>query len=647
MRPFRHVSLLQSSQTVEVIGCTESRSASWEQTRYSNLTAWMRQTPGSERRPELATNMPIAAYAEVERAGAALLARTAGRQQARRPFERALRLLAAVGGIASRMDAAASYIRTMKPINERLRRHIDTTPHDLTPLLEGSQPRRSAKALETLGPVSRTPGPRVGRDLLPLVTLAGRADLCAREAFVALRESGRTTALAVIERQGSQVLSVPCHEGWSADQAARATERRTGVIPIRMGAMGEREFDLMVVPKNDSPARVFVHSFKAFVGHMLTLQSLREKERAQSAVFSPSEFVTCEDGVFASQAIVRLLAKARLAAATDYGVLITGETGTGKEVLARLVHKYSARSSRDFVPFNCTSVPLDVVESQLFGHRKGSFTGATDDAPGVIRGATGGTLFLDEIGDLNPAVQPKLLRFLDSKEVHPLGEARPVKANVRIIAASNANIDRLVQNGHFREDLFYRLNIFRLDVPPLRERREEIPVLVHHFLRLYASEVGRPPLAVDDDALKCLLLHEWPGNVRMLANEVRRAMAMANRARPDPGRAPLTRNRRSRIHHSRLGIDHGFSGYRRRPGTRAARPTTGRRRGRYRARGHHEGTSTGQRAPNRGGTTARITRKGLSLKCERLGIGLPTTRLGPRHGRPHAKQRLKEKAPAQ
>ena len=181
--------------------------------------------------------------------------------------------------------------------------------------------------------------------------------------------------------------------------------------------MGEREFDLMVVPKDDSPARVFVHSFKAFVGHMLTLQSLREKERAQSAVFSPSEFVTCEDGVFASQAMVRLLAKARLAAATDYGVLITGETGTGKEVLARLVHKYSARSSRDFVPFNCTSVPLDVVESQLFGHRKGSFTGATDDAPGVIRGANGGTLFLDEIGDLNPAVQPKLLRFLDSKEV--------------------------------------------------------------------------------------------------------------------------------------------------------------------------------------------------------------------------------------
>jgi DNA-binding NtrC family response regulator len=224
--------------------------------------------------------------------------------------------------------------------------------------------------------------------------------------------------------------------------------------------------------------------------------------------------------------MLRLLATARQVAPGGEAILITGETGTGKEMLARVIHKYSARADRDFVPFNCTSVPKDMVESQLFGHRRGAFTGAQDDAPGVLRAADGGTLLLDEVGDLESSVQPKLLRFLEGQEVHPLGEPKPVKVDVRVIAATNADIDELVSDGRFREDLFYRLNIIRLDVPPLRERREEIPPLVYHFLRRFGAERGLPHLKMTDPALKCLLLYEWPGNVRRLANVVRRAVAL-------------------------------------------------------------------------------------------------------------------------
>ena len=168
-----------------------------------------------------------------------------------------------------------------------------------------------------------------------------------------------------------------------------------------------------------------------------------------------------------------------------------------------------------------------MLDSQLFGHRKGSFTGATDHFPGVIRAAAGGTLFLDEIGDTTLEVQPKLLRFLDSHEVHPIGEVQPVRADVRVIAATNANLDALVAEGRFREDLFYRLNIVRLHVPPLRERRVEIPAFANHYLRKHAQEYGKGDLRLSEETMEYLLLYRWPGNVRQLANEMRRMAALA------------------------------------------------------------------------------------------------------------------------
>ena len=177
------------------------------------------------------------------------------------------------------------------------------------------------------------------------------------------------------------------------------------------------------------------------------------------------------------------MALARKVAAVNVSVLITGESGTGKEILARAIHRYSARADKPFVPFNCAAIPREMLESQLFGHRRGAFTGADRDNPGVIRAARDGTLFLDEIGELSLELQPKLLRFLESGEISPLGEPTLQTVDVRIVAATNANLEQLVQQGRFREDLFYRLNVIRLSIPPLRERRDEIPALVHHFVR--------------------------------------------------------------------------------------------------------------------------------------------------------------------
>jgi len=222
-----------------------------------------------------------------------------------------------------------------------------------------------------------------------------------------------------------------------------------------------------------------------------------------------------------------ILTVARRIADTTVPVLITGETGTGKEVLARLSHSYSNRSKNPFLPFNCTSMSRDMSESQLFGHRRGSFTGATEDYKGVIRAANHGTLLLDEIGDMHFDVQPKLLRFLESDEIHSVGEPHPQKVDVRVIAATNADLKTLVAKGEFREDLYYRLNIVPIHLPPLRERRGEIPALVSHYLEKYARDFRKGDLRLAEEAMDHLVLSKWPGNVRQLANQMRRVAALA------------------------------------------------------------------------------------------------------------------------
>ena len=234
-----------------------------------------------------------------------------------------------------------------------------------------------------------------------------------------------------------------------------------------------------------------------------------------------------EDTIFRSPRMVELLRIAERLAATNLPILITGETGTGKEVIARLIHDRSLVKRGPFVPCNCSAMPRDLVESQLFGHRRGAFTGAHDSFPGMIRAAERGTLFLDEIGDLELAAQPKLLRFLESGEIHPVGDMRAHHVAARIVAATNADLDVLCDQGRFRRDLFYRVGVARIALPPLRERKDEIPALAALFLTRFARECGRTNLRLGDDLIAALLLYDWPGNIRQLANEIRRVAALA------------------------------------------------------------------------------------------------------------------------
>jgi Response regulator containing CheY-like receiver, AAA-type ATPase, and DNA-binding domains len=208
-------------------------------------------------------------------------------------------------------------------------------------------------------------------------------------------------------------------------------------------------------------------------------------------------------------------------------VLITGESGTGKELVARAIHVGSPRASAMYLPYNCTTTTRDLADSQLFGHRRGSFTGAVTDQPGIIRSAASGTLFLDEIGDLPTDVQPKLLRFLEQGEIMPVGETRPIHVDVRVLAATNADLEQRVAEGKFREDLYYRLSVIRIHVPPLRERREEIPHLTSFFLRESIDELNKPDVEISPAVLDLFAQYLWPGNVRQLRNEIKRAVAMS------------------------------------------------------------------------------------------------------------------------
>ncbi|MGE0192968.1 MAG: sigma 54-interacting transcriptional regulator [Planctomycetota bacterium] len=235
-----------------------------------------------------------------------------------------------------------------------------------------------------------------------------------------------------------------------------------------------------------------------------------------------------EGAVFRSQAMVAVVEAARRAARSDASVLITGETGTGKEVLATLLHRRSARASRPLVSINCAAFPDTLLESELFGHERGAFTGADRRREGRFELADGGTLFLDEVGEMSPGAQAKLLRVLQEKQVTRLGGTRPIPVDVRILAATNQDLERAVETGRFREDLYYRLNVIRLVVPPLRERREEIPLLVDLFLDEMRRRTGSGPKRLSPAAMDLLYRHPWPGNVRELRNTIERGAVLCD-----------------------------------------------------------------------------------------------------------------------
>jgi two-component system response regulator GlrR len=275
---------------------------------------------------------------------------------------------------------------------------------------------------------------------------------------------------------------------------------------------------------------VFGYITKPFDGKALLTQVEKALQvsgsRAMSAG-SPAEGGWREEIITRSPEMEAILAKARLVAASDASVMIFGESGTGKELLARAIHRASARASQPFVAVNCGAIPEQLLESELFGHVKGAFTGAASDYKGLFQAAGRGTVFLDEIGDMPLPLQVKLLRVLQEKEVRPIGSTQAVKVDVRIISATHRNLEEAIKAGMFREDLYYRLHVVAISLPALSQRREDIPVLAAHFLKNLAARYGKTLNGFAQDALEVLVKHNWPGNVRELYNVIEQAVALA------------------------------------------------------------------------------------------------------------------------
>ncbi|HTL02168.1 MAG TPA: sigma 54-interacting transcriptional regulator [Vicinamibacterales bacterium] len=339
-----------------------------------------------------------------------------------------------------------------------------------------------------------------------------------------LREMNCTTRVNFVAQQAAS----PQHTVQLTTSSSDGSDAAGGEdVTLSVGSRRGDDYFLSFCPSSDLQSQLTCTAITRVVNAALELRRLRADLSERRAIW-PSEEVPPPNGaLFVAPSMAELLRTIRKIATSNIPVLLTGETGSGKEVIARTVHDTSSRASKPFVPFNCAAVPRDLVESQLFGHRRGAFSGAHEHFDGVIRAARGGTLFLDEIGEMSLDVQPKLLRFLESGEIHPLGEAKPIVVDARVVAASNADLERLVSQGQFREDLFYRLNVIRLAIPSLRERREEIPLLAKYFLERHAQEHHKSRLTIADDTMEYLLLYPWPGNIRQLSNEIKRFVALA------------------------------------------------------------------------------------------------------------------------
>jgi two-component system, NtrC family, response regulator HydG len=354
-----------------------------------------------------------------------------------------------------------------------------------------------------------------------LTELLGDAGHAVREAEHA------PAALAALEGDPADLvvsdLSMPAMSGLDLLEEVRARypgslfvlltahgDERVAVRALKLGA-----WDYLPKPFDNDEILALVERAR----EVLALR--RENQRLRD------EMVGTVPGVIAGTPAIReLLRVVARVAPTDVTVLLTGESGTGKEVMARALHEGSPRATGPMVALNCSALPADLVESELFGHVRGAFTGADRDRPGRFVAAGGGTLFLDEIGDLAPAAQAKLLRALEERRVTPVGATKPVDVDVRIVAATNRPLARLVEEGRFREDLFFRLGVVQLEIPPLRDRRADIPLLATHFIAHFADRHGRPSRPLSEAARRALLAYDWPGNVRELRNVMERAVVL-------------------------------------------------------------------------------------------------------------------------
>ena len=294
-----------------------------------------------------------------------------------------------------------------------------------------------------------------------------------------------------------------------------------GSIDAAIAAMRAGAVDFVVKPA--SPERLDISIKSALKIEALAGEITRIKKRAEGTL-------SFNDLIARGDAMARVVSLGRRAAASNIPVLIEGESGVGKELIARAIQGESERAGRPFITVNCGAIPENLVESILFGHEKGSFTGASEKRIGKFQEADGGTLFLDEVGELPLDAQVKLLRALQEGEIDPVGSKRPVKVNFRLISATNRDMIQQVRDGKFREDLYYRLNVFPIHVPPLRERLSDVVELARHFMARFAAEEGKRVIGFSADALRLLQLYSWPGNVRQLENAVFRAVVLADGA---------------------------------------------------------------------------------------------------------------------
>ena len=266
-----------------------------------------------------------------------------------------------------------------------------------------------------------------------------------------------------------------------------------------------------------------------FLRRVDSMKTIREQGAAAASDSAPEAPSQDFRGMYGATQVMRDTFKMiSRVGRTDVTVLVTGESGTGKELVARALHEESGRRNKPFIALNCSALPSELVESELFGHTRGAFTGAVKDRGGLFEAANGGTLFLDEIGDLGPLAQAKVLRALENGEVMRVGGTRSTRVDVRVIAATNRPLDEMILDGRFREDLLYRLKVITLNLPPLRERREDVPLLANHFLQVFAERHNLPARRIDEEAKQTLLEHDWPGNVRELRNVIEGALVMAD-----------------------------------------------------------------------------------------------------------------------
>ena len=415
----------------------------------------------------------------------------------------------------------------------------------------------AAEALANLPKASSTEAPRVENrrvnsvvSQLLMVRLAeatASRELLFRELIAVLQQESQAKRVVIAELNEKKQLNAFITHGYSPSESTDLVRKYEEAQRKGDEKTFLRTRNLSVFPMRSTSANraiLFVHPQSGAVLNdgtpLLPLLrvvelgmdviALREKDRSAPVEQELSQHTSSSlmpGFIHSSPAMTALVEEVYKIRSSDVTVLVTGESGTGKELVSRAIHTLSNRKDRTFIPFNCTAVPKELAEGHLFGYRKGSFTGAVSDSPGMIRAADGGTLFLDEVGDLPLDVQPKLLRFLQEGEVQPIGEKKPIKVDVRVIAATNMPLEDKVAEGTFREDLFYRLNVIRLRVPPLRERRSEIPPIVNYYVNHYSSRFGKHDITFTPQTVDLLMVCNWEGNVRQLCNEIQRIVARA------------------------------------------------------------------------------------------------------------------------